>query len=151
MIHLYSANDRLVAVADGLAYRIDMTLDEVFSAESPFALLMTRLAKANSTTAPANPRAPIQSQEVWAAGVTYYRSRTARIEESATAGGGSFYDRVYHAERPELFSSPPPTASPAPASRCESDAIPSGTCPNPSSPSRLIPADASSVTQSVTT
>jgi len=103
MIHLYSANDRLVAVADGLTYRIDMTLDEVFSAESPFALLMTRLAKANSTTAPANPRAPIQSQEVWAAGVTYYRSRTARIEESATAGGGSFYDRVYHAERPELF------------------------------------------------
>jgi 2-dehydro-3-deoxy-D-arabinonate dehydratase len=47
--------------------------------------------------------APIGSQEVWAAGVTYYRSRTARIEESKSAGGGSFYDRVYEAERPELF------------------------------------------------
>ena len=47
--------------------------------------------------------APIAMQEVWAAGVTYYRSRTARMEESQTAGGGSFYDRVYHAERPELF------------------------------------------------
>lgn len=47
--------------------------------------------------------APIASQEVWAAGVTYYRSRTARMEESQTAGGGSFYDRVYHADRPELF------------------------------------------------
>ncbi len=46
---------------------------------------------------------PIVSQEVWAAGVTYYRSRTARIEESQDAGGGDFYDRVYTAERPELF------------------------------------------------
>ena len=46
---------------------------------------------------------PVQSQQVWAAGVTYYRSRDARIEESADAGGGDFYDRVYDAERPELF------------------------------------------------
>jgi 2-dehydro-3-deoxy-D-arabinonate dehydratase len=46
---------------------------------------------------------PIVSQEVWAAGVTYYRSRAARIEESQDAGGGDFYDRVYTAERPELF------------------------------------------------
>jgi len=47
--------------------------------------------------------APIGSQEVWAAGVTYYRSRTARLEESKVGGGASFYDRVYEAERPELF------------------------------------------------
>src|SRR5215471_14830757 len=47
--------------------------------------------------------APIGRQEVWAAGVTYYRSRDARMEESKSAGGGDFYDRVYHAERPELF------------------------------------------------
>lgn len=47
--------------------------------------------------------APIVSQEVWAAGVTYFRSRTARMEESKDAGGGSFYDRVYAAERPEIF------------------------------------------------
>jgi len=47
--------------------------------------------------------APIGSQEVWAAGVTYYRSRTARLEESKAGGGASFYDRVYEAERPELF------------------------------------------------
>lgn len=46
---------------------------------------------------------PIGHQEVWAAGVTYYRSRTARMEESKDTGGGSFYDRVYSAERPELF------------------------------------------------
>ncbi len=45
--------------------------------------------------------APVEHQEVWAAGVTYLRSKKARMEESdfsATA-----YDRVYEAERPELF------------------------------------------------
>ena len=47
--------------------------------------------------------APISSQEVWAAGVTYLRSRAARMEEAKSAGGGNFYDRVYNAERPELF------------------------------------------------
>jgi 2-dehydro-3-deoxy-D-arabinonate dehydratase len=47
--------------------------------------------------------APIVSQEVWGAGVTYYRSRSARMAEAKDAGGGDFYDRVYSAERPELF------------------------------------------------
>jgi 2-dehydro-3-deoxy-D-arabinonate dehydratase len=51
--------------------------------------------------------APVVSQEVWAAGVTYYRSRNARMEESKDAGGGDFYDRVYSAERPELFFKSP--------------------------------------------
>lgn len=46
---------------------------------------------------------PIDTQEVWAAGVTYYRSRTARMEESEISGGATFYDKVYEAERPELF------------------------------------------------
>jgi 2-dehydro-3-deoxy-D-arabinonate dehydratase len=46
---------------------------------------------------------PIGTQEVWAAGVTYFRSRTARMEEARSAGGGDFYDRVYSADRPELF------------------------------------------------
>ena len=48
-------------------------------------------------------RPPIGCQEVWAAGVTYFRSRNARMEEAKSAGGGDFYDRVYNAERPELF------------------------------------------------
>ena len=47
--------------------------------------------------------APVGSQEIWAAGVTYFRSRKARMEESKDAGGGDFYDKVYTAERPELF------------------------------------------------
>ncbi|MBE0591355.1 MAG: fumarylacetoacetate hydrolase family protein, partial [Gemmatimonadales bacterium] len=47
--------------------------------------------------------APIGRQEVWAAGVTYQRSRTARMDESTRTGASSFYDKVYEAERPELF------------------------------------------------
>lgn len=46
---------------------------------------------------------PIGSQEVWAAGVTYFRSKEARMDESQKSGGASFYDKVYDAERPELF------------------------------------------------
>jgi len=46
-------------------------------------------------------RAPLDRQEVWAAGVTYKRSRTARMEESESAA--SCYDRVYESPRPELF------------------------------------------------
>ncbi|HUG69872.1 MAG TPA: fumarylacetoacetate hydrolase family protein [Pirellulaceae bacterium] len=44
---------------------------------------------------------PIDAQEVWAAGVTYTRSKTARMEESEAAA--SCYDRVYTSPRPELF------------------------------------------------
>jgi len=47
--------------------------------------------------------APIGKQEVWAAGVTYLRSRDARMEESKDAGGADFYSKVYNADRPELF------------------------------------------------
>ena len=47
--------------------------------------------------------APIGQQEVWASGVTYLRSRNARMEESKKSGGDNFYDRVYDADRPELF------------------------------------------------
>src|SRR3989440_3181061 len=45
--------------------------------------------------------APIDRQEVWAAGVTYKRSQEARERESA--GAARFYDLVYTAARPELF------------------------------------------------
>jgi 2-dehydro-3-deoxy-D-arabinonate dehydratase len=67
--------------------------------------------------------APIGNQEVWAAGVTYYRSRAARIEESKASGGGDFYDRVYSATRPELFfkATPSRVAGPGHAVRIRRD------------------------------
>lgn len=47
--------------------------------------------------------APVGTQEIWACGVSYFDSQMARREESEAAGGGDFYTRVYHADRPELF------------------------------------------------
>ncbi len=64
---------------------------------------LAEAAKGPAVAAPKKLLAPIGSQEVWAAGVTYFRSRTARMEESKDAGGADFYDKVYHADRPELF------------------------------------------------
>jgi 2-dehydro-3-deoxy-D-arabinonate dehydratase len=46
---------------------------------------------------------PMQGQELWASGVTYLRSKIERQEESRGGGGADFYQRVYEAERPELF------------------------------------------------
>jgi len=68
--------------------------------------------------------APIGSQEVWAAGVTYFRSRSARMAEAKDAGGGDFYDRVYAAERPELFfkATPGRVVGPGEHVRIRSDA-----------------------------
>jgi 2-dehydro-3-deoxy-D-arabinonate dehydratase len=47
--------------------------------------------------------APVGSQELWASGVTYMRSKQGRQEESKKSGGSDFYQHVYEAERPELF------------------------------------------------
>lgn len=67
--------------------------------------------------------APILKQEVWAAGVTYLRSKQARMEESKDAGGGDFYDKVYLADRPELFfkSQPYRVVAPGAAIRIRKD------------------------------
>jgi 2-dehydro-3-deoxy-D-arabinonate dehydratase len=90
-------------------YRVpDTDWDELISSTDLYPRVRDAITKSaeKSTTSTFNPAsvlAPIVSQEVWAAGVTYYRSRNARIDESKDAGGGTFYDRVYAAERPELF------------------------------------------------
>ena len=78
--------------------------DELVCSDDLLAFVRQRLSsEAVAPLATEDLLAPIGSQEVWAAGVTYFRSRSARIEESRDAGGGTFYDRVYNAERPELF------------------------------------------------
>ncbi|EPR65758.1 fumarylacetoacetate hydrolase family protein [Cyclobacterium qasimii] len=46
---------------------------------------------------------PVGNQEVWASGVTYFKSKLGRQEESKDSGGGTFYEKVYNAARPELF------------------------------------------------
>jgi 2-dehydro-3-deoxy-D-arabinonate dehydratase len=51
--------------------------------------------------------APVGTQEIWAAGVTYERSREGRREESKESWAAVFYSKVYEAERPELFFKAP--------------------------------------------
>ena len=82
---------------------VETDIDALFTSADPAAWLQEQLAAAKPALLPDDLLAPIGSQEVWAAGVTYLRSRDARMDEAKEAGGGSFYDRVYEAERPELF------------------------------------------------
>lgn len=104
-IRVFSSSSGLVLESAGAARRPDTRIgfDELFTAADPFSLLFEAWKNGTATDLPDPPGAPIGSQEIWAAGVTYLRSRTARMEESKDAGGGTFYDKVYQAERPELF------------------------------------------------
>lgn len=84
------------------------SFDTLFTSSDPLNYVREMWIAASPREAPLNPVStillpPLGQQEVWAAGVTYFRSRTARMEEAEVAGGDSFYDRVYHAARPELF------------------------------------------------
>ena len=103
---LYRTESGCIVECGEKCYPLESTLDELVARDDLEEHLRERIRKESAL----NKRikefgilAPIGAQEVWAAGVTYYRSRDARMEESKTAGGGDFYDRVYTAERPELF------------------------------------------------
>jgi len=103
---LYKKNDLIIIENEGRYFQTRTDWDELVNRKDLFQYLLQRLSDFEATSAPDPDTAfdpPIQNQEIWAAGVTYYRSRTARMEESKDAGGGTFYDKVYHADRPELF------------------------------------------------
>jgi 2-dehydro-3-deoxy-D-arabinonate dehydratase len=103
---LYRTADRLLIENAGRYYPVDERSLDALVARDNLHGYLSSIASAGTPVDqpdPAKLEAPIESQEVWAAGVTYFRSRSARIEESKDAGGGDFYDRVYSAERPELF------------------------------------------------
>ena len=105
---LYRAEEGVLVERDNSLWRIDagswdalVTRDDL--TDYLLGLIASARPLANKDLRDVRLKPPIGSQEVWAAGVTYFRSRDARMEESKTAGGGDFYDRVYNAERPELF------------------------------------------------
>ena len=79
----------------------DFSFDRLFTEERPLEWLRSRLVAGSGREAAGALLPPIESQEVWAAGVTYLKSRAARMEESGH--GADIYERVYGAERPELF------------------------------------------------
>ena len=103
-----SSSVRVGFVTDDNAVR-DLTptgiwnLEALLEADDPAAFL-TRNARRSLPRVPlaeVQLYAPVERQEVWAAGVTYLRSKTARMEESDFSANA--YDRVYDAKRPELF------------------------------------------------
>ena len=113
---LYQTPRGPVVEQDGTHYRVDQDWDALLNADDLGAVLAAA-CRGPAVAAPSTLLAPIGAQEVWAAGVTYWRSRDARMGESKKAGGGSFYDRVYEAERPELFFKATPHRVVAPGGR----------------------------------
>jgi len=101
---LYRTQQGVSYELDGVYYSMRGTsLNDLFTFDNLPSYLTERAANMASLGTLDKLLAPVEGQEVWASGVTYYRSRSARMEESKEAGGGDFYDRVYTAERPELF------------------------------------------------
>ncbi len=124
---LYRTSSGNFVEKDGERFRVpEANWDALVAHENLGAYLEAIVAGGKSAAdfASARLEAPIGSQEVWAAGVTYFRSRSARMAESKDAGGGDFYDRVYSAERPELFfkATPSRVAGPGNSVRIRVDA-----------------------------
>ena len=105
-IRLYRTTDGPVVEARGRHYSVQgVAWDVLFNDPDLYARLqwVVETEIAAEPPMPGRLLPPIDGQEVWAAGVTYVRSKVARMTEAQEAGGGDFYDRVYAAARPELF------------------------------------------------
>jgi 2-dehydro-3-deoxy-D-arabinonate dehydratase len=109
-ILIYKTTSGLLVFHKDAWYQVQREWNGFVNREQLYNSIVAELSSYSSVTAEAATQLiarellpPIGTQEVWAAGVTYYRSRTARMEESETSGGATFYDKVYVAERPELF------------------------------------------------
>ncbi len=91
---------------DGQVFPLELSaevasLADIFNSNDPAATAQSLKTETALPVDSVTLLAPIDHQEVWAAGVTYKRSQTARMEESETSA--SCYDRVYESPRPELF------------------------------------------------
>jgi 2-dehydro-3-deoxy-D-arabinonate dehydratase len=107
-IRLYKTSTGIFAYYQDRYYQLEQDWDALVNSPELFNTLRKIVASltpaANAEEAiRSNLLPPIGTQEIWAAGVTYFRSKVARMEESEVAGGATFYDMVYEAERPELF------------------------------------------------
>jgi 2-dehydro-3-deoxy-D-arabinonate dehydratase len=107
---LFRTKQGNVLEASGKYYHMDQPWDELVNRDGLYDYLEKAAGSKTEMTASREKDwlekgilPPIGSQEVWAAGVTYLRSRNARMEESQESGGATFYDKVYEADRPELF------------------------------------------------
>jgi 2-dehydro-3-deoxy-D-arabinonate dehydratase len=107
---LYRTRRGLLAGSEKTYFHLpDSDFDELVNRPSLYAYLSNVQSEAKPARFPLPEEllAPVGSQEVWAAGVTYERSREGRREEAKESGAAVFYTRVYDAERPELFFKAP--------------------------------------------
>lgn len=105
-MRLYRTKNGNILEHEGSFYNVAGDWDQLINCRGLHKYLLSLIPDSTRVTSDAiatGVLAPIESQEVWASGVTYLRSRDARMEESKTAGGGDFYSRVYQADRPEIF------------------------------------------------
>ncbi|ULQ50844.1 fumarylacetoacetate hydrolase family protein [Flavihumibacter fluvii] len=109
-MHLYKTSQGNIIRVNETFYLVDENWDKLINREGLLAHLQSYIKEATRISHHTgnqwltdNLLPPIGSQEVWAAGVTYLRSRDARMEESEDSGAADCYQRVYEAERPELF------------------------------------------------
>jgi len=101
---LYKTPEGAYFEVDGQAYRAHTEdWDVLLNTPDLLQHLLRQAVPSNVIATPTVLEAPIGQQEIWGAGVTYFKSREARMEESRETGGSDFYDRVYEASRPELF------------------------------------------------
>jgi 2-dehydro-3-deoxy-D-arabinonate dehydratase len=101
---VFARGGELHALDRSLAQLLAAGRDEVHDA-------VDRALRTEPVSAAAELLAPVDDQEVWASGVTYRRSATARAEESSV---GDVYEMVYEAQRPELFLKATPSRVPRP-------------------------------------
>src|SRR5687767_300181 len=109
-MHLYKTTRGIILQHQHKTFQINDEWDTLVNRENLYGHLFTLADNSNVLTAIESDELikkhllpPIGTQEVWAAGVTYLKSRDARMEESEDAGSADCYQKVYEAERPELF------------------------------------------------
>lgn len=107
---LYNTSNGILAEHNGTYYQLASKWDDLINREELYNYLVSEISQGSVRDTTSAEELinnfllpPIQSQEVWAAGVTYLRSRDARMQESSESGGATLYDKVYEAPRPELF------------------------------------------------
>lgn len=108
-MHLYKTPEGALLITDNKAVLLTKDWDQLVN-QSDLHQHLKKLAEGAEAISDSKKReliakaaAPIGSQEVWASGVTYLKSRDARMEESKESGAADVYQKVYEAERPELF------------------------------------------------
>ena len=97
-MRIFKTENGAIVISESECYAFDnLDWDAFINQKGLYAILKRKIAglsPMDDFDAERHSIAPIKNQEIWASGVTYMRSKEARMEESKDAGGGTFYDKV---------------------------------------------------------